>query len=115
MSKYDIVFHVDKTDGALGIAFSNAINYARALPDETFNMVLVVNSRAVTQLADDKPDIWKGIADAVALGLSIRVCNNALEATGTRPENLHPACVVVPAGIVEIVNLQRQGYAYIKP
>ena len=115
MSMYDVVFHVDKTDGSLNIALTNAVNYAKALPGESFSMVLVVNSRAVTQLAGDTPDVWKALNDATRLGLSVRVCNNALEATGTSPRDLYPQAVVVPAGIVELVDLQRKGYAYIKP
>ena len=115
MSKYDVVFHVDKADGSLNVAFSNAANYAAALPGESFAMVLVVNSKAVTQLTRGNADILPGLEKAHGLGLAVRVCQNALNATGTAPESLFPQCVVVPAGIVELVNLQREGYAYIKP
>lgn len=115
MNKYDLLLHVDKTDGSLAVAFSNAVNYALALPDEKFSMALVVNARAVTQLTPDSPDMKAPLEKAQAHGLCVLVCNNALKATGTKPESLYPGCRVVPAGIVEIVDLQRAGYAYIKP
>lgn len=115
MSKYDLLLHVDKTDGSLPVAFTNAINYAKALPEETFSMVLVVNARAVTLLTVDNADIKDALEKAQAHGLSISVCGNALKATGTNPQDLYPGCRVVPAGIVELVTLQREGYAYVKP
>ena len=115
MSDYDIVLHVDKPDGSQAIAFTNAVNYAKALPDENFSMVLVVNSKAVTQLTRNHAEIRESLDRATGQGLAVLVCNNALESTGTKPEELFPQCRVVPAGLVEIVHLQRKGYAYIKP
>lgn len=114
MSKYDLVLHVDKTDGSLGIAMSNAINYAKALTTEQYEMVLVVNSQAVTQMTRGN-GIVPALEKACAAGLAVRICRNALEATGTKESDLLPQCVVVPAGLVEIVDLQRRGFAYVKP
>lgn len=115
MSRYDVVFHVDKTDGSLHVACNNAVNYAAALPGETFAMALVVNAKAVTQLTRDNAELLPALEKAHGAGLCIRVCRNALNATGTDAAALFPQCKVVPAGILEIVNLQREGYAYIKP
>lgn len=115
MSHYDMVLHVDKTDGALDISLTNAVNYASALAKESFHMVLVVNSRAVTLLVRANEGLAPKLQAACGAGLDIRVCNNALQSTGTKAEDLYPQCTVVPAGLVEIVDLQRNGYAYIKP
>ena len=115
MNRYDLVLHVDKTDGSLSIAFNNAINYAQALHGETYRMALVANAKAVTQLTRDNVAIEELLEKACAAGLEIRVCRNALKANGLELDDLFPQCVVVPAGVVEIVNLQREGYAYIKP
>lgn len=114
--RYNLVLHVDKADGSLGTAFTNAVNYKNALPDEKFSMVLVVNSQAVTRLvAADNADIAPALEEAVACGLDIRVCNNALKHTGVKAESLFAQCRVVQAGIVELVNLQQDGYSYVKP
>ncbi len=116
MNKYDLLLHVDKTDGSLNIAFSNAINYARALHGrEAFKMVLVANSGAVTQLTADNAAIKTKLEEAVAAGLQIKVCKNALDANNITPDKLYSQCAVVPAGVVEIVDLQRAGFAYVKP
>lgn len=115
MNKYDLLLHVDKTDNSLEIAFSNAVNYANALRDEVFTMILVANSHAVTRLTKDNTAIKNALEQACGQGLSVYVCNNALNSTGTRAEDLFPQCRVVPAGLVEIVRLQREGFAYVKP
>lgn len=115
MNSYNIVFHIDKRDGSISVAFTNAINFARALPDKKFDMALVVNSVAVTEIVAENKTIGTKLADAVEHGLKIYVCDNALKANGIKPETLYPQCTVVPAGIVKIVELQQAGYAYIKP
>jgi hypothetical protein len=53
--------------------------------------------------------------EALALGAAVKVCNNALTHFGLDPDRLCPGCEVVPAGVVEIVELQRKGFAYVKP
>lgn len=115
MNTYDIVFHVDKRDGSITVAFTNAINYANALPGKDFSMALVVNSVAVTEIVAENKTIGTKLEEAVQKGLEIFVCQNALKANGIKPESLYPQCSVVEAGIVTLVELQQKGYAYIKP
>lgn len=116
MSKYDLVLHVDKIDGSINIAFSNAVNYAHALEGEQFKMVLLLNSKAVTHMVANSTDMNREKMDlAVQAGLVIKVCQNALNVNGLKAVDLCPGCQIVPAGLVELVDLQRAGYAYIKP
>ena len=115
MNTYNVVFHVDKRDGSITVAFTNAINYANALPDKSFSMALVVNSVAVTEIVAENKTIGTKLEEAVKKGLQIFVCQNALKANSIKPELLYPQCSVVEAGIVTLVELQQKGYAYIKP
>lgn len=116
MNKYDLLLHVDKPDGSINIAFSNAANYAEALKGENFDMILVVNSRAVTQLVAGHADINREkMTRALERGLRIKVCQNALNENKIAPETLFSECTVIPAGIVEIVDRQRDGFTYVKP
>ena len=43
------------------------------------------------------------------------MCRNALANNQIRKEDLIDVCETVPAGILEIIDLQRIGFAYIKP
>lgn len=113
---YDLLLHVDSDDPKiLALALNNAANYRNGLPGETFRMALVANGPAVKLLTRDHPDLAARGAELTAMGLDIRVCANALKGHDIPPEQLWPGCHVVPAGVVEIVRLQREGFAYIKP
>ena len=47
----------------------------------------------------------------MARGLKLRLCKNALDANKMTAADLWPGCEVVPAGLVEIVELQNKGFA----
>jgi len=111
---FDALFHFDHDPKALDIAISNIKNYLDAFPDEKPAVVLVVNGPGV-QLLDRDGEHAKRLGEVLALGVPVKVCNNALRNFGIEPERLCEGCTVVPAGVVEIVELQRKGFAYVKP
>ena len=46
-------------------------------------------------------------------GVSFKVCNNSLAALDQSPEDLYEYMELIPAGILEIVKKQMQGFTYI--
>lgn len=112
---YDTVFHFDNEPASFNIAFSNITNFIKALETETFSVVLVVNGPGIKLMTKDNPDVAPKITQIHRLGARIKVCNNALRHFDLSPDVLCPECDIVPAGIVEIVQLQKKGFAYIKP
>ncbi len=116
MSDYDLVIHVDDNDaGRLGLAFNNVVNYTVALPAESFQVAMVVNGPAVQLLTASQENLAETGAELMKKGLRIKVCRNALRKFGIAEEALWPGLEVVPAGIVEIVKLQRGGFLYLRP
>jgi len=114
--QYDLVIHVDMDDRkVLDLALGNIANYLAALPEETFQVDLVANGPAVTLFARPGEDVAPRVADLSARGVRFKMCANALRTFGVAPQDLVEGCQVVPAGIVELVLLQRQGMAYVKP
>ena len=111
---YDIVFHLDQGQDELNIVLSNIANYLKALADEQFTAVLLVNGPAITLMVKDTDNCAK-LAALRDQGLDVRVCNNALTHFGIAPDDLCPCCRIVPAGVVELVDLERKGFAYVKP
>ena len=113
---YDLCLHVDLNDAALlALALKNARNYQNALPDETCDLVMVGNGPSVTLLTAAQP-AWREMAQPLMdKGLKIRLCRNALNDNNLTEADLWPGITVVPAGLVEIVRLQKAGFAYIKP
>lgn len=112
---YNLCVHVDMNDPAIaGLALGNIANYKAALPGEIFRVRLVANGGGVCQFRADAPHADK-IAELKAAGVEFAVCANALKKFEVAPEAVHPACEVVSAGVVELVKLQREDFAYIKP
>ena len=113
---YDLCLHMDADDpAALRLTLKNAFTYLKALPDKIFQLVLVANGPGVRQFVLHNADGAALAAPLQAKGLHIRLCANALADNNLTPDDLWPGCRVVPAGLVEIVRLQRKGFAYIKP
>jgi hypothetical protein len=111
---YDVVFHFDHDPKALKISFNNIKNYMAHFTGAKPAVSLVVNGPGVQLLLKDGEYAGQ-IREAHELGAEIKVCNNALNSFKIDPEQLCPECVVVSAGIVEIVELQDKGFKYIKP
>ncbi len=116
MTNYDLCVHVDQNDPALlGLALNNIANYMAALPDETFRVCLVANGPAVQLFKSGATPHDARVADLAAKGVTFSMCANALKAFNVGKDALINGCEVVPAGVVELVRLQRAGFAYIKP
>ena len=112
---YDLLVHVDLPDtGRFTMAIGNIANYIAALPEEKPQVILVANGGAAPLLCG-QPEESKKIRELMAHGVHFRVCANALRNAGLTPDNVFPGVEIVPAGVVELVRLQRKGFAYIKP
>lgn len=123
---YNLLLHVDLNDPQrLNIAFDNIINYKKYLADylpegsETGKavIVLVANGPAVNLFTkspehDEQEARMRTFLDE---GVSIRLCQNALNKFGISHDQLWEGCTPVPGAIPEMVRLQAEGYAYIKP
>lgn len=113
---YDLCLHMDADDpAALRLTLKNAFNYLKALPDQIFQLVLVANGPGCASLCCTTPTARLWPPPCRPRACTIRLCANALADNNLTPDDLWPGCQVVPAGLVEIVRLQRKGFAYIKP
>lgn len=113
---YNLLMHLDLDDPKrLNIVTDNIGNYLVALPNETFQVVVVANGPAVTFFTKEGCHLPEVIEKLAAQNVAFCICANALRKFQITPEQLLPQCTVVPAGIVEIVHRQRAGFAYIKP
>jgi len=110
----NVVFHFDHEPKALEISFSNIQNYFAYFTGDKPSVALVVNGPGVKLLEKDG-EYADRIREIAELGAAIKVCNNALRNFAIEPERLCPECVIVPAGIVELVELQEKGFSYVKP
>ena len=112
---YDLVVHVDlPEEQRFVMALNNMSNYLAALPGQPCQVVLLANGGAVPHLTKTAAHADR-IGELQTQGVTFRVCANALRNAALSSDDLLDGVEVVPAGVVELVRLQREGFAYIKP
>lgn len=109
---YDVVFHVDD-ESCVNLAITNILNFYNAPQSQGAQVVLLANGPGVK--AFTKENVPNTLAEAQAKGASIRLCQNAITKFAISPENIAENVSIVPAGIVELIDLQNANFAYIKP
>ena len=114
--EYNLLLHVDSDETkTLDLALSNAHHFLGAFRNETIRLVMVINGPGVKLITTDYPEQARKAAEITGKGASIMVCGNALKAYDMENAELWPDVEVVSSGIVEIVRLQDDGMAYVKP
>ncbi|MEG2172388.1 MAG: DsrE family protein [Desulfovibrionaceae bacterium] len=113
---YNLLMHVDLDEPKrIHILVDNITNYLVALPDQDVQVAVVANGPAVKFFTKENCPVVEALEKLATQKVSFRICANALRKFQITPEQLLPQCTIVPAGILEIVRLQRENFAYIKP
>lgn len=116
MSKYKVIFHIDEMN-KWKLLLTNVSNLLDAIDNENFFVEVLANSEAV-KYYDTTQDLATDINTMKNLninGVKFVACNNALMANNIERNNLINFVEIVPAGVLELVVKQNEGYAYIKP
>ena len=97
-----------------GLALNNAYNVQSDLGAETTDLEIVVYGPGIGMLKSDSP-VAARIASAMKSGIKVVACENTLAAQKLAKADMLPDIGYVPAGVVELMKKQQQGYAYIRP
>jgi intracellular sulfur oxidation DsrE/DsrF family protein len=112
-----VVFHLDADEeGRFALALENIKNLFKEVPAQSCQVSIVTNGKAVNLLRKDR--VGKHAAamqELHKLGVRFNACRNALANNKIATEDLFEIVQIVPAGILELIDLQAQGFAYIKP
>lgn len=109
-----VVFHIDemnKWNLVIGNV-KNTISYCKE-NNIKYGVEVVANSEAVKGYLTNYE--VEGISYLQNLNVEFVACNNAIKKYGLKLEDLISDITLVPAGIIELVLKQQQGYAYIRP
>lgn len=114
---YKAVFHVDQKDGQVfNLALNNVINLLKAIPGQEHELIVLLNGPAVGLMArEEAASFLERIQGLLTQGVRFQVCENALKNFEISHDSLVAGCRLIPAGIVGLIELQNQGFAYIKP
>ena len=112
-----VVFHLDwEKKECLNMALNNITNLLKQVPFEEASICLLANGTAVKLFQRD--DALQYVSDIHSLsqkGVRFLMCSNSLNNFGISRQTLVEPCEVIDAGIIELIRLQADGYAYIKP
>jgi intracellular sulfur oxidation DsrE/DsrF family protein len=93
------------------------VNALKAVGDEPARFVLVAHGQALVWFRRAEPDnLAEPLAALLATGkVELRVCARTLEENHWKLSDILPGAAAVPSGTLEVIRLQRDGFAYFKP
>ena len=104
----------DADEAKWNLALNNARNLQSELGKGNVDVEIVVYGPGIGMLKAESL-VGNRIADARAAGVKVVACENTMKAQKLKRDDMLASIDYVPAGIVEIMQLQKQGWAYIRP
>lgn len=97
-----------------GLALNNVRNVQMDLGEDAVQLEIVVYGPGISMLKAGSP-LAERISAALKSGVKVVACENTMKAMKLVYADMLPDIGYVPAGVVELINRQREGYAYIRP
>jgi len=113
--KAKVVFQVSDGDAAKwNLALNNARNVQQDLGADKVQIEIVAYGPGIGMLKADSPSSNR-VADAVKSGVEMVACENTMTAQKLTKADMIASIGYVPAGVVQLMKRQSQGWAYIRP
>lgn len=110
-----VVIQVSEADPAKWeMALINARNVRKAYSDQNVGVEIVAYGPGLKMLRKDS-SVAAGLDEAKRNGVKLLACGNTMTMTHTSRDELNRSVDIVPAGVVEIMERQKEGYAYVRP
>jgi hypothetical protein len=114
-AKNKLVFQVSDADPQKwNLTLNNVRNVIDDLGSDNVDLEVVVYGPGIGMLKGDSP-VAKRVADALKGGVKVVACENTMKGQHLVYADMLPDIGYVPAGVVELMKKQQQGYAYIRP
>jgi intracellular sulfur oxidation DsrE/DsrF family protein len=114
-AKSRVVFQVSDGDAAKwGLALNNASNVQQELGADKVDVEIVAYGPGIGMLKADSIAANR-ITEAVQGGVRVVACENTMKAQKLVKSDMNGSVGFVPAGVVEIMKRQAEGWAYIRP
>ena len=113
--KPGVVIQISENNPATwNLALNNAKNLQQALGAKNVQVEIVAYGPGINMLKFDS-EVAPRVKEASTDGVAVRACGNTMKAHHLTEKDLEDSVKVVPVGVIEIMNKQREGWAYIKP
>lgn len=116
MKEIKVIFHIDELI-KWKLLLKNVKNLLHTIDIERCNIEVLANSEAVKFyiVNEDLTAEITAMKELNSKRVKFVACNNALNSYKIKKEDLLDFVDIVPVGILELINKQEEGYAYIKP
>lgn len=112
-NKDSVVIQVSDNDPAKWNLALNVVKNLQAAM-KGVNTEVVVFGPGINMLKFDS-EVANRLEQAKMDGVAIKACRNTMKAQKLSEKDMHPSIGYVPAGVVEIVQKQKQGWGYVRP
>jgi len=115
LAQEKVVFQVSDADPAKwNLTLNNIRNVQQDLGAGKVEVEVVAYGPGIGMLKLESP-VAQRVADALGQGVKVVACENTLTAQKLVRGDMLPNIAYVPAGVVELMRKQQQGWAYIRP
>lgn len=111
--KNGVVIQVSDNDPAKWNLALNVVKNLQAAM-KGVNTEIVAFGPGINMLKFDS-EVGNRLEQAKKDGVEIKACQNTMKAQKLTEKDMHPSAGYVPAGVVEIVQKQKQGWGYVRP
>ena len=110
-----VVMQVSDNDpGKWNLALNNAKNLQADLGASNVDVEIVAYGPGINMLKADSA-VGNRVGEALGAGVAIVACENTMRGQKLAKEDMLPKVGYVNAGVVELMQKQQQGWAYIRP
>ena len=110
-----VVVQVSEADPARwNLALNNVQNLQDELGADKVAIEIVAYGPGIGMLKFDAPTNSR-VSDAIKSGVAVQACENTMRNQRLVRSDMHPGVSYVPAGVVQIIRRQQEGWAYLRP
>ncbi len=103
----------DNDEARWKLILGNMNNLKTGVGAEGVELELVAYGPGLNMLKADSP-VKDMVAEALKAGVKINACQNTMKFMKLTESDILPGVTFVPAGVVEVMRKQQQGWAYIR-
>jgi len=104
----------DNDSGKWNLALNNAKNIQKDLGNANVDLEIIAYGPGINMLKAES-EVGNRINEAVASGVKVLACQNTMRNQKLNKEDMLSSISYVPAGVIQIMQQQQKGYAYLRP
>ena len=110
-----VVVQISEADPARwNLVLNNVKNLQDDLGAKNVTVEIVAYGPGIGMLKFDAPTNSR-ITEALKDGVMVQACENTMRNQKLAKADMHPGVSYVPAGVVQIIKRQQEGWAYLRP